>query len=297
MTGTSFETSPYDIAAKISKQMADKIIVSKVKYTSRVATLDEGLLNPEAEGDADFEDQWFFWDVKRKLEGDCELLLFKFDAKEGQETFWHSSAHVLGQTLENEYGVQLCHGPPTEAGFFYDSYSGHDIFHESDYKTIEKCAQKIVSESQTFSRLVLSKKDALRLFGSNPFKVSLIEGKIPDEGRVTAYRCGSLIDLCTGPHIPTTKMIKAFRVMKNSSAYWLGKAGNDSLQRVYGITFPSKKEMDEYIHLMEEAAKRDHRNIGTHQDLFHMHPLSPGCAFMFPKGALIYNKLVDMIRE
>ena len=98
-----------------------------------------------------------------------------------------------------------------------------------------------------------------------------------------------MIDLCTGPHIPSTKIIKAFKIMKNSSAYWLGKAGNDSLQRVYGVTFPSKKEMDEYVHLIEEAAKRDHRTIGRAQDLFDMNPLSPGCGFMYPKGTQIYN--------
>ena len=111
----------------------------------------------------------------------------------------------------------------------------------------------------------------MNLFGSNPFKVSLISNKIPDGGKVTAYRCGNLIDLCTGPHIPSTAIIKAFKVMKNSSAYWLGKAENDSLQRVYGITFPSQKEMDEYITLREEAAKRDHRIIGKQQGLFDHH--------------------------
>jgi len=100
------------------------------------------------------------------------------------------------------------------------------------------------------------------LFGSNPFKVSLISAKIPEDGKVTAYKCGDLIDLCTGPHIPSTRMIKAFKVMKNSSAYWLGDAQNDNLQRVYGISFPSKKELDEYIHFKEEAEKRDHRTIG-----------------------------------
>jgi len=127
--------------------------------------------------------------------------------------------------------------------------------------------------------------------------VSLISGKIPDGGKVTAYRCGTLIDLCTGPHIPTTKIIKAFKVMKNSSAYWLGKAGNDSLQRIYGITFPSKKELDEHIHLMEEAAKRDHRQVGQQQDLFHMHHLSPGCVFMYPKGNQIYQGLINLVRK
>lgn len=297
--GTSFETSPFDIASKISSQFASKIVVSKVKYTSsRVATLDEGLLNPEAEGKTEeFEDQWFFWDVNRKLEGDCSLIFYKFDNEEGRETFWHSSAHVLGQTLEVEYGVHLCHGPPTENGFFYDSYSGSDIFHENEYKTIEKAAQKIVADKQSFHRLVLTKADALELFGSNPFKVQLISSKIPDGGKVTAYRCGSLIDLCTGPHIPSTKIIKAFKVMKNSSAYWLGKAENDSLQRIYGVTFPSNKELDEYIHLIEEAAKRDHRHIGQQQELFHMHHLSPGCVFMYPYGNLIYQQLINLVRN
>lgn len=135
------------------------------------------------------------------------------------------------------------------------------------------------------------------MFGENPFKVALITSKIPDGGKMTAYKVGHLIDLCTGPHIPTTKLIKAFKVMKNSSSYWLGKAGNDSLQRVYGVTFPSKKEMDEHVALLEEAAKRDHRTIGRQQELFDMNQLSPGCAFFFPKGAFIYNKLMDLIRD
>lgn len=109
---------------------------------------------------------------------------------------------------------------------------------------------------------MLTKEEALKLFGHNPFKVSLISAKIPENGKVTAYKCGDLIDLCTGPHIPSTKMVKAFKVMKNSSAYWLGDAKNDNLQRVYGISFPSKKELDEYIHFKEEAEKRDHRTVG-----------------------------------
>lgn len=144
---------------------------------------------------------------------------------------------------------------------------------------------------------MLTKDEALRLFGFNPFKVSLISSKIPDGSRVTAYRCGNLIDLCTGPHIPTTKIIKAFKVMKNSSAYWLGKNENDSLQRVYGITFPSKKEMDEHIKLIEEAAKRDHRRLGKEQKLFDHHEWSPGSAFMYPNGTFIYNQLMKLIRD
>jgi threonyl-tRNA synthetase len=145
--------------------------------------------------------------------------------------------------------------------------------------------------------LVLTKEEALNLFKHNNFKVSMITNKIPDGSRVTAYKCGTLIDLCTGPHIPASTMIKAFRIEKNSSAYWLGKAGNDSLQRVYGITFPDKKLMDEHILFQEEAKKRDHRTIGQKQDLFHINELSPGCAFFYPKGMIIYNALMDMIRS
>ena len=144
--GKSFETSPFDIAKGISSQLAKQIIVAKVKYSKRVATLDEGLLNPEAEEGTESKDQWFYWDVNRVLEGDCEMFLYKFDNDEGRETFWHSSAHVLGEVLELEYGVKLTIGPPTENGFFYDSWAGNEIFREDDYKNIEKAAQKIVND-------------------------------------------------------------------------------------------------------------------------------------------------------
>lgn len=159
--------------------------------------------------------------------------------------------------------MHLCHGPPTDSGFFYDCYCGtKDIFTDKHYKDIEKTTTKFIGEKQTFHRLVLTKDEALRLFKCNPFKTQLIQEKISDGGKVTAYRNGQLIDLCTGPHIPTSKLVKAFKVMNNSSAYWLGKAGNDSLQRIYGVSFPSKKELDEHVKILEERAKRDHRNIG-----------------------------------
>jgi len=191
----------------------------------------------------------------------------------------------------------LCHGPPTDSGFFYDGYTGNDIFTDKNYKDIEKAAKKASGEAQEFRRLVLTKDEALRLFAYNPFKVSLIANKIPDGGKVTAYRNGPLVDLCTGPHVQSSKMIKSFKVMKNSSSYWLGKAGNDSLQRVYGVSFPSEKEMKEHIHLMEEAAKRDHRTIGKAQGLYSVNEVSPGSAFMQPKGTFIYNKLMELIRD
>ena len=299
--GTSFKTTPFDIAMQIHKKLAEQTILAKVKYAKRVATLDDGLFNPEAGEDGKEEEEqsedWWQWDVNRPLEGDCHLVLIKFDDPLGKETFWHSSAHILGQTLENEYGVKLCIGPPTSSGFYYDAYTGKDIFTEKNYEEIEKTAKKIVGDKQPFERLVLTKDEGLRLFATNPFKVQLISNKIPDGGKMTAYRCGTLIDLCTGPHISSSGIIKAFKITKNSSAYWLGKTTNDTLQRVYGITFPSTQQMKEHLHFLEEAAKRDHRIIGKKQGLFDMHPLTPGCAFMYPKGTFIYNSLQNMIRQ
>ena len=126
--------------------MAKQIITAKVKYDNRVATLDEGLLNPEAEEGVEEADQWFFWDVNRPLEGSCQIKLLKFDDAEGKETFWHSSAHVLGEALENRFGVQLAFGPPTDSGFFYDSYTGSDMFREDNYEEIEKGIEEVVKQ-------------------------------------------------------------------------------------------------------------------------------------------------------
>lgn len=202
----------------------------------------------------------------------------------------------------------MCHGPPTDSGFFYDSYTGKDVsfllisitifrfFLTKIIKPLKNVLRKLLPNLK-LSRLILSKQQALELFSTNPFKVSLITAKIPDNGKVTAYKCGNLIDLCTGPHIPSTKIVKAFKVMKNSSAYWLGDAQNDNLQRVYGVSFPSKKELDEYIHFKEEAEKRDHRTVGRAQKLFDNHEMSPGSAFFYPHGTKVYNKLVELIRE
>ena len=185
-------------------------------------------MNPE-EDKASQGEGWIFFDMARPFEGNCELKMFTFDDAEGKETFWHSSAHVLGESLEIEYGVHLTHGPPTDSGFFYDSYTGGDKFNETNYKAIEACAKKIAGEKQKFERLVLTKEEALKLFGHNPFKVALIASKITDGSSVTAYRSGDLIDLCTGPHVPSTENIKAFKVLKNSSSNWLSNTKNDSL--------------------------------------------------------------------
>ena len=203
---------------------------------------------------------------------------------------------MLGECLECNYGGKLCIGPPTEDGFYYDAYMGDAAIGESDYALITNKAEAIAKAKQPFERIVLTKADALRMFADNPFKHQLISAKIPDGGYTTAYRCGPLIDLCRGPHVPTTGAIKAFDVLKNSSAYWLGNQENDTLQRVYGVSFPDAKLMKAHKHMLEEAKKRDHRVLGTKQELYFFHELSPGSCFFLPHGARIYNKLMSFIR-
>ena len=230
-----------------------------------------------------------------------------------------------GECLECGYGGKLCIGPPTEEGFYYDAYMGdqcvrdtlpghvllhthtqsspfappsqHSSLSEADYPSIKARAETVCKAKQTFERLVLTKAEALRLFADNPFKVALITAKIPEGGYTTAYRCGPLIDLCRGPHVPTTGAIKAFEVTKTSSSYWLGSVDNDTLQRVYGVSFPDAKLMKAHLLMVEEAKKRDHRLLGAKQELFFFHDLSPGACFFQPHGARIYNALQDHIRK
>lgn len=176
--GTSFETSALDIAKSISNSLAEKLVVAKVKFVNRVATLDSGLIIGGIDDESDEKgsgDTWELYDCFRPLEGDCEIKLLTFDDPEGKMVFWHSSAHILGQSMEREYGVHLCHGPPTDSGFFYDAYCGpKHMFNQDHYKPIEEAAKKVISEKQAFQRIILSKEEALRLFAYNPFKVQLI---------------------------------------------------------------------------------------------------------------------------
>jgi threonyl-tRNA synthetase len=172
------------------------------------------------------------------------LELITFEDKIGKEVFWHSSAHLLGQSLENLYGAWLCHGPPLEHGFFYDSYIGDQRLSQADYDSIEKEIKRYATEKQPYERILLTKAEALEMFAYNPFKVQLIKSKVPEDGLTSAYRCGNLIDLCTGPHLPSANLIKGFKVTKNSSAYWLGKKENDDLQRVYAVSYPKQTQLD-----------------------------------------------------
>ncbi|KAK4058265.1 threonyl-tRNA synthetase [Microbotryomycetes sp. JL221] len=270
--GTSWETTPLSIATGISKGLADKVVIAKV----------DGEL----------------WDLERPFEKSSSLELLDFEHPEGKRVWWHSSAHILGECCERHYGAHLAIGPPTDEGFFYEmGLQGEQQVVPTDYAALETLAKNVVKEKQKFERLIVKKEDLLEMFAYNPFKVHIINSKIADGSSTTVYRCGPMIDLCVGPHIPHTGKVKSMAVLKNSASYFLGDANNASLQRIYGISFPDTKQMTEYKKFLEEAAKRDHRRIGKDQELFFFHEMSPGSAFWLPHGTRIYNTLVEFIRS
>ncbi|KAL8893053.1 MAG: hypothetical protein Q9215_000058 [Flavoplaca cf. flavocitrina] len=237
------------------------------------------------------------WDLDRPLERDCRVSYIPFSSPEGRNVFWHSSAHVLGEAAECYYGCLLSHGPPVEQGFFYDmAIEGGQVVKESDWSPLESKAAKFFKEKQTFDRLHVSIPDLKKMFGYSKYKMYYIENLLPSEGS-TVYRCGSLVDLCLGPHIQNTSKIKAFQIMKNSSCYFRGDKNDDSLQRIYGVAFPDKKQMTEHKQFLEEAAKRDHRRIGIEQELFFFNDVSPGSTFLLPHGTRIFNALQKLLRS
>ncbi|XP_077684348.1 threonine--tRNA ligase 1, cytoplasmic-like isoform X1 [Eretmochelys imbricata] len=268
--GESWKMTPYQLAAGISRGLADNAVIAKV--------------NGE------------LWDLDRPLEGDCSLELLTFDNEEAQAVYWHSSAHILGEAMESYYGGCLCYGPPIENGFYYDMYIEDRGISSTEFPTLENTCKNIIKEKQPFERLEVSKEILLDMFKYNKFKCRILNEKV-NTPTTTVYRCGPLIDLCRGPHVRHTGKIKALKIFKNSSTYWEGKADMETLQRIYGISFPDNKMMKEWEKFQEEARNRDHRKIGKEQELFFFHDLSPGSCFFLPKGAFLYNTLMDFIRE
>lgn len=294
----AWKTTPLDIANSISAGLAQNVVAARVCYDASVKSDAVcGIEDEEEHCCCEEEEEGQLWDLTRELEGDCKLTLLKFEDLGGKQVFWHSSAHILGEALERCYGVKLCIGPALQDGFYYDAFMGTKAVGDAECTEITKEAQKIVSEKQPFQRLVCTKEDALNIFEDNPFKVSIISSKVPDGSLTTIYKCGSLVDLCMGPHLPNTGRVKGFAVTKNSACYWLGSADNDTLQRIYGISFPNTKLLKEWKQFQEEARKNDHRRLGEQQELFFFHELSPGSCFFEPLGAHVYNKLVEFIRK
>jgi len=268
--GVKFATTPFDIASGIHKKLAQSALVAKV------------------DGE--------FWDMRRPLEGDCNLALFTFDDDEGKECYWHSSAHVLGEALELEYGADLTIGPAIDEGFYYDCFLGERTLTPEDTEIIKGRMEKIIKEKQEFQRIVVTRAEALEMFAENKFKIELISN-LPEEATISCYRCGPMVDLCRGPHLPDTAWLKAVTVNQCSRAFWRADVTKEPLTRVYAVTFPNDKLMKEYHTRIEEAKKRDHRTLGTAQELFFFHQLSPGSCFFYKNGARIYNSLVQFMRD
>ncbi|XP_068394288.1 threonine--tRNA ligase 2, cytoplasmic [Eschrichtius robustus] len=268
--GEAWKTTPYQVAAEISQELAESTVIAKV--------------NGE------------LWDLDRPLEGDSTLELLMFEDKEAQAVYWHSSAHVLGEALELRYGGLLCCGPPTDCGFYYDMFLEDRAVSSTELPALETACKAIIKEQQPFERLEVSKEALLDLFKYNKFKCRILKEKI-NTPTTTVYRCGPLVDLCKGPHVRHTGKIKAIKIFKNSSTYWEGNPEMETLQRVYGISFPDDQMMTAWEKLQEEAKTQDHRRIGKEQELFFFHDLSPGSCFFLPRGAFVYNTLMDFIRE
>lgn len=203
---------------------------------------------------------------------------------------------MLGQALELDFGAELTIGPDIEEGFYYDAFLGDRTLKDGDRETLRARMQRIVKERQDFRRVRVSREEALEMFAENKFKVEMISA-LPEGRDITCYRCGPMVDLCRGPHVPNTGLLKAVAVTQASRAFWRADVTKDPLQRVYGVTFPDDKELKQYQHRIEEAKKRDHRVLGAAQELFFFHSLSPGSCFFLPPGARVFNTLIEFMRR
>lgn len=235
-------------------------------------------------------------DLSYKLESDCNLSILTFNDDEGKNAFRHTTSHILAQAVEKLFpDVKLAIGPAIENGFYYD-FDMERSFTPEDLEKIEKEMEKIVKEDLPMERFELSKDDALFLMKDEPYKTELIND-LPEGEILSFYKQGDFTDLCAGPHVQSTGKIKAFKLTSIAGAYWRGNEKNKMLQRIYGTSFEKKSELDEYINMLEEAKKRDHKKIGRELDLFSFHPEAPGACFWHPKGLIIWQELEKYWRD
>ncbi|MDE6811014.1 MAG: threonine--tRNA ligase, partial [Muribaculaceae bacterium] len=239
------------------------------------------------------------WDTSRPITSDAKIELFKWEDPEGKHAFWHSSAHLLAEALQELYpGVKFGIGPAIENGFYYDIYPGEHKITSEDFPKIEKKMQELVAKKEAIVRNDISKDDALRMFGDRgeSYKCELISEL--EDGHITTYTQGAFTDLCRGPHLPNTAPIKAIKILSLAGAYWRGDEKRDQLLRIYGITFPKKKMLDEYLTLLEEAKKRDHRKLGKEMELFAFsETVGKGLPLWLPKGAALRDRLEQFLRK
>lgn len=239
------------------------------------------------------------WDLTRPIHDDAAIVLHKWDDEQAKRTFWHTSAHLMAQALEELYsGIKLGIGPSIDNGFYYDVDFGGQPFTEADLPKVEARMLELARQKQPLVRTDISKEQALKTYTDkgDPYKVELISNL--DDGTITFYSQGSFTDLCRGPHLPSTAPIKAIKLTSVAGAYWRGDEKNKMLTRIYGITFPQKKQLDEYLAMMEEAKKRDHRKIGRELELFAFSQnVGQGLPLWLPRGAQLRERLEQFLRK
>lgn len=268
-------SSILDVAKKISEGLA------------RIATCGE--INGKVE------------DLRYEINEDCELVIhtFQHDDLEGKKAYWHTTSHIMAQAIKRLYGdVKLTIGPAIENGFYYD-FDTEKHFSEEDFEKIEEEMKKIIKEDLPIERYSLSREEAIKFMKENdePYKVELIE-ELPEGEEISFYKQGEFVDLCAGPHLMSTGKVKVVKLLSASGAYWRGNENNKMLQRVYGISFPKKLQLEDYLNLLQEAKERDHRKIGKELDLFMTHELvGSGLPMYLPDGATIRRILERYIQD
>ncbi len=238
-------------------------------------------------------------DAFRPIEKDANLKLLTWDDKGGKSTFWHSSAHLMAEAIEDIFpGTKFGIGPAIETGFYYDIDLGDRKIEEEDLRKIEKKFKELAAKKEQYKRSQVSKADALKYFTEkgDQYKLELINDL--EDGKITFYQQGNFTDLCRGPHIPNTGFIKAIKLTNIAGAYWRGNEKNKMLTRIYGVTFPAQKELDEYLALVEEAKKRDHRKLGKELELFTFsEKVGSGLPLWLPKGAMLRERLQQFLQK
>lgn len=265
--------TPYEVAQSISEGLARNVLVAKVNDV--------------------------MVELDRPINEDASLVLFTWNDREGKDTFWHSSAHLMAAAIEELYpGVKFGIGPHIETGFYYDIDFMEYPISADDFPKIEKKMQELASQKIRFIRKDVCKKDAIDYFTKkgDEYKLELIDGL--EDGNITFYESGAFTDLCRGPHLHDTSAIKAIKLLKTAGAYWRGDEKRKQLTRIYAVTFPKKKELDEYLALLEEAKKRDHRKLGKEMELFTFSQrVGAGLPLWLPKGAALRDRLEQFLRK
>lgn len=256
--------------------------------------LSEGLARVSCAGEVNGETV----DLRTCLNEDCSVNILTFDSEGGKHAYWHTSTHIVAQAVKRLYPqAKLAIGPAIDNGFYYD-FDLNKSFTPEDLEEIEKEMKKIIKEKHQIKRYVLNRQDALEKMRSlsEDYKVELIEN-LPLDAEISFYEHGEFVDLCAGPHLMNTGNVKAFKLMSIAGAYWRGDENNKMLQRIYGISFPKKSMLDEYIEKLEEAKKRDHRKLGRELDLYSIQEEGPGFPFFHPKGMILRNIIENFWRE